>query len=72
MQQWDFVSAIENSNDGGSRGLDAARVDSRGCWFQGSLLLSRRFKDLRRFIYYYLRRLLLSKLMEGYLQMITN
>ena len=31
----DTVSTRENPNDGASRGLNAARVHSGSCWFQG-------------------------------------
>ena len=35
MQQWRYVPTRENPADGASRGLNAARVHSGSCWFQG-------------------------------------
>ena len=35
VQQWRYVPTRENPADGASRGLNAARVHSGSCWFQG-------------------------------------
>ena len=35
MQQWCYVPTRENPADGASRGLNAAKIESWSCWFQG-------------------------------------
>ena len=35
MQQWHYVPTRENPADGAPGGLNAARVHSGSCWFQG-------------------------------------